>query len=318
MHLAGPAILPQFLGYLARKPIVLEHHGYQATCPNGLLVRQPERSVCKGHFLQRQPLECLKCQMTEMPLWKSIFQMFVMVPRYFLARSASVNISITNHILTRQRLPKSRTIYYGIENGLSCEARTPQDASGQVCFAYVGRFVPEKGISVFLQSISLLKKEGLDFRVKLVGDGPLRAEIEKIVQLEATADRVEITGFLKGDALSQALENVSAVVMPSVWEETAGLAAIEQMMRGRLVIASEIGGLAEIVSTTGLLSPAGDAEALAERMKMVIQNPGLIETLGQSARARAMELFQRGRMVEDHAGVYRQLARQESGQDACT
>jgi glycosyltransferase involved in cell wall biosynthesis len=310
MHLAGPSLLPQFLGYLARKPIVLEHHGYQATCPNGLLIRQPERSVCPGHFLQRQPLQCLKCQMAEMPLWRSIFQMFVMVPRYFVARSASVNISITNHVLDRQHLPKSKTIYYGIEDRFPIEVRTPQKDSKQVCFAYVGRFVPEKGIPVFLKSISLLKKEGLDFRVKLVGDGPQRAEIDKIVQSEAIADRVTITGFLKGDALSQALENVSAVVMPSVWEETAGLAAIEQMMTGRLVIASQIGGLAEVVSTTGLLSPAGDAEALAERMKMVIQNPGLIETLGKSARARALELFQRGRMVEDHAKVYRQLVRQ--------
>jgi glycosyltransferase involved in cell wall biosynthesis len=236
--------------------------------------------------------------------------MFVMVPRYFVARSASVNIAITNHVLERQHLPKSKTIYYGIEDRFPIEVRTPQKDSKQVCFAYVGRFVPEKGIPVFLKSISLLKKEGLDFRAKLVGDGPQRAEIEKIVQSEAIADRVTITGFLKGDALSQALENVSAVVMPSVWEETAGLAAIEQMMTGRLVIASEIGGLAEVVSTTGLLSPAGDAEALAERMKMVIQNPGLIETLGKSARARALELFQRGRMVEDHAEVYHQLARQ--------
>jgi glycosyltransferase involved in cell wall biosynthesis len=248
-----------------------------------------------------------------MPLWKSIFQMSIMVPRYFLARSASVNISVSNHTLRRQRLPKSRTIYHGIEDGLSFEARTPQDSSGQVCFAYVGRFVPEKGISIFLKSISLLKKEGLNFRAKLVGDGPQRAEIEKIVQLEAIADCVEITGFLKGDALSQALENVAVVVMPSIWEETAGLAAIEQMMTGRLVIASEIGGLAEIVSNTGLLSPPGNVEALAERMKMVILNPELIDTFGKSAQARAMELFQRGRMVEDHAAVYRQLARQESG-----
>jgi glycosyltransferase involved in cell wall biosynthesis len=251
--------------------------------------------------------------MAEMPPVRSISQMFVMAPRYFLTRSASLNIAITNHVLNRQRLPKSKTIYYGIEDRLSFESQTPQDTSGRVCFAYVGRFVPEKGIPVFLRSISMLKKEGLDFSVKLVGDGPQREEIEKIVQSEAIADRVTITGFLKERALSKAMENVSAVVMPSVWEETAGLAAIEQMMTGRLVIASEIGGLAEIVGTTGLLSPAGDAEALAERMKMVIQNPGLIETFGKSARARSLELFERSRMIKDHAQIYHRLA----GLDAC-
>jgi len=310
MHLAGPSLLPQVLGYLTRRPTVLEHHGYQATCPNGLLIHQPERSICPGHFLQRRPLQCLKCQTAEMSLWNSIIHMVLMVPRYLLARSASANISITNHVLRRQGLPKSKTIYYGIEDRLSFEPRGSLDDCGEVCFAFVGRFVPEKGIPVFLKSVSLLKKAGLHFAVKLVGDGPQRPEIEKILQTEAIADRVTITGFLKGDELSRAMENVSAVVMPSVWEETAGLAAIEQMMRGRPVIASEIGGLAEVVGTAGLLSPAGDAVAFAERMKMVIQNPELIETLGKTARTRALELFQRDRMIEDHAEVYRQLVQQ--------
>jgi glycosyltransferase involved in cell wall biosynthesis len=310
IHLAGPSLLPQILGYLTRKPTVLEHHGYQATCPNGLLIHQPERSVCPGHFLQRRPLECLRCQMAEMTLWKSIIHMVLMVPRYFLAQSASENISITSHVLRRQGLRKSKTIYYGIEERLSFEPRAPLDHSGEICFAFVGRFVAEKGIPVFLESVSLLKKAGLDFRVKLVGDGPQRAEIEKILQNEAIADRVTITGFLQGDELSRAMENVSAVVMPSVWEETAGLAAIEQMMRGRLVIASEIGGLAEVVGTSGLLSPPGDGKTLAERMKMVIQNPEIVETFGKTARKRAVELFQRDRMVEDHAEVYRNLIRQ--------
>jgi glycosyltransferase involved in cell wall biosynthesis len=95
--------------------------------------------------------------------------------------------------------------------------------------------------------------------------------------------------------------------MPSVCEETAGLAAIEHMMRGRLVIASDIGGLAEVVGKAGFLSLAGDAEALARRMKQVIQSPELVETLGKCARARALELFQKNNMIKEHAEVYRQL-----------
>jgi glycosyltransferase involved in cell wall biosynthesis len=245
--------------------------------------------------------------MAELPLWKSLVHMFLMVPRYLLARSSSTNIAISNHVLRRQNLPKSKTIYYGIEDRLSFAERAPQENSGAMCFAYVGRLSPEKGVPIFLKAISLLKKEGLDFKVKLVGDGTQRAEIEKILHSEAIADRVVMTGFLNGDALSRVMENVSAVVMPSVCEETAGLAAIEQMMRGRLVIASDIGGLAEVVGNAGFLSPAGNAEALAGRMKEVIQNPELIEILGKIARARALELFQSCRMVEEHATVYRQL-----------
>ena len=55
--------------------------------------------------------------------------------------------------------------------------------------------------------------------------------------------------------------------MPSIWEETAGLAAIEQMLRGRLVIASDIGGLGEMVGDAAIKFPAGDAPTLADQMK---------------------------------------------------
>jgi glycosyltransferase involved in cell wall biosynthesis len=244
--------------------------------------------------------------MAELPLWKSLVHMFLMVPRYLLSRSSSANIAISNHVLRRQNLPNSKTIYYGIEDCFSFAERSQKD-SREMCFAYVGRLSPEKGVPVFLKAVSLLKKDGLDFKVKLVGDGPQRAEIEKTLHSEAIADRVTMTGFLKGGALLQAMENVCVVVMPSVCEETAGLAAIEQMMRGRLVIASDIGGLAEVVGKAGFLSLAGDAEALAGRMKQVIQSPELVETLGKCARARALELFQKNHMIKEHAEVYRQL-----------
>src|SRR2546427_4824649 len=58
----------------------------------------------------------------------------------------------------------------------------------------------------------------------------------------------------------------------SVWEETAGLAAIEQMMRGRLVIASKTGGLAELVDDASLTFPAGDSQALAQSMQKVLRS----------------------------------------------
>ncbi len=307
LHLAGPSLLPLLLGYLARKPVVLEHHGYQSTCPNGLLIHEPERSVCPGHYLQGKHLECLKCQSTEMPLWKAVIHMSMMLPRHLLSRSVAANISITNHVLERQRLPRTKTIYYGIEDSAPLNGETLARLSGKLSFAYVGRLVAEKGIPIFLESIRLLKEEGLVFDVKLVGEGPQRAEIERLIQEKQIQEFVTITGFLKGDALHKTMQGVSVVVMPSVWEETAGLAAIEQMMRGRLVIASKIGGLAEVIGSAGLLSPAGDPIALAQCMRKVIQNPALVETFGKKARDRAATLFTRSHMVEEHARVYLHL-----------
>jgi glycosyltransferase involved in cell wall biosynthesis len=95
--------------------------------------------------------------------------------------------------------------------------------------------------------------------------------------------------------------------MPSVWEETAGLAAMEHMMRGRLVIASEIGGLRETVGDAGLMCQPGSAEDLARCMRDVLRDRALLRALGRKGRERARSLFLRERMIAEHAHIYRSL-----------
>ena len=121
-------------------------------------------------------------------------------------------------------------------------------------------------------------------------------------------DVARITGFLRGPALTEQMSSIDAVVMPSTWEETAGLSAIEQMMRGRLVIASDIGGLDEIVADAGLKFSAGDAATLANQMKKVIQHTSEVSTLAKAAQARAHSLFLADRMTADHASSYLKLS----------
>src|ERR1700716_4299105 len=61
LHLAGPAIVPLVLAMLAGKRAIVEHHGYQVSCPNGLLFYQPTQRACPGHFKLRNYIECLRC-----------------------------------------------------------------------------------------------------------------------------------------------------------------------------------------------------------------------------------------------------------------
>ena len=111
---------------------------------------------------------------------------------------------------------------------------------GPLCFAYVGRLVSLKGLPLILEAAKKLKIEGYNFRVKFVGDGPERRELESLAEKFGLLKYVQFTGFITGPAFQIAMKDVAAVLMPSVWEETAGLAAIEQMMRGKLVIAFSI------------------------------------------------------------------------------
>jgi glycosyltransferase involved in cell wall biosynthesis len=112
--------------------------------------------------------------------------------------------------------------------------------------------------------------------------------------------------------LAQALARVHVVVMPSVWEETAGLAAMEHMMRGRLVIASKIGGLLETIGDAGIACLPANAEDLARCMREVLRDRSLLATLGRKGRERAQSLFLRDRMIADHVGIYQEIVRRDT------
>lgn len=204
----------------------------------------------------------------------------------------------------RSKLPNTEVVFHGVPliEALTAYVRNQNEP---VCFAYVGRLVVEKGVPVLLHASSQLAERGFDFRVKILGDGPERQNLENISQQLGLGGRVEFLGSVPLERVSETLGRIDAIVMPSICEEVAGLTAIEQMMRGHLVIASGIGGLCEVVADTGLTFPPGNAGALSNCMRRVLENPGTVAEFGNAARSRALALFTKDRMVERHVSIYR-------------
>lgn len=310
VHLAGPALVPLALGLLLRRPVVIEHHGYQAICPNGLLLYEPTKSACPGHFMARRYSRCLRCNALTVGWSRSLLRLLLTFPRRWLSKRVSVNVPVSRHVLERLQVPRARVIYHGVPDpvaaqGLDAPCSPPIDQP--VSFAYVGRLVSEKGLPLLLEGARRLKDKGYAFRIKFIGDGPERQRLEAITDALALREEVIFTGFLQGVALQEAVADVTGVVMPSVWEETAGLAAMEQMMRGRLVVAADIGGLGEVVGDAGLKFPAGEVNGLADRLAQVLDEPEVVTEVGRKARQRALALFGMERMVADHLAVYERL-----------
>jgi glycosyltransferase involved in cell wall biosynthesis len=298
VHLSGACFAPLFLAWMVGKPLVIEHHGYNASCPNGLLFYEPKQSVCPEHFMAGRYSHCIKCNL----------QTF---PRRWLCQRASVNIPITRHVLKRLALARSTVIYYGIPDPC-CDARPMGLTSRTVdrrSFAYVGRLVALKGLPVLLQAAAILKEQDYRFRLKFIGDGAQRPALELLARELRLEDYVQFTGFASGKRFEAEMESVATVIMPSIWEETAGLAAIEQMMRGRLVIVSDIGGLGEVVGDAGLKCRPADAASLADCMKRVLDQPEIVDKFGSIARARAVSLFRLNQMLNAHLQVYQDLAK---------
>jgi glycosyltransferase involved in cell wall biosynthesis len=304
IHIAGPVMLPMAIGLALRKPVVIEHHGYQAVCPNGILLLGTDRTVCPGHFMAGHYGQCLRCNAGDMGWVGSLRSLVLQFPRRWLCKLASVNVVITDHVGRRVVLPRTQTILYGISD----PGGTPVAQNGHpVEIGYVGRLVQEKGLSVLLDAAKKLHDDGFAFHLTFVGDGPLRNELEEQSRQLGVSESIKFTGGLAGADLERAVNPLQIVVMPSLCEETAGLSAIEQMMRGGIIVASNIGGLSEVVGDAGMKFPPGDSNALYGRLRAVLQDPHLAAALASGARVRAKTLFARTRMIGEYVHAYRRI-----------
>ncbi|HEV2382723.1 MAG TPA: glycosyltransferase family 4 protein [Terriglobia bacterium] len=305
IHVAGPCLLPMSLGWLLRKRVVVEHHGYQTICPNGNLLQEPSKAICPGHFMAGHYRKCFACHACSVGRPRSALDLLLVFPRRWACGRVALNLPITDHVNRRVRLPRSKVVHYGIPDAPHSVEEQSQNTGD---FAYVGRMVSEKGLHLLIDAARQLQDAGCVFHLTYVGDGPERPALEERVKALGLRNEVTFTGYLQGEALEHALRQVDALVMPSIWEETAGLSAIEQMMRGRLVIASDTGGLGEVVDGAGLKFAVGDVKGLTSCLRRVLDEPSLVKSLGEKARERALQLFRLRRMVADHLAVYRDLA----------
>lgn len=141
----------------------------------------------------------------------------------------------------------------------------------QPTFVYCGRLSREKGVALLIAAFAKVKATSSTARLKIVGDGPLRRELEKLAALLGVSGDVQFTGWVAREEIDAELGDAWALVAPSLWAEPFGLSAVEAMVRGIPVIASETGGFSDTVEhgVSGLLFPNGDVASLAERMGAV-------------------------------------------------
>lgn len=148
---------------------------------------------------------------------------------------------------------------------------------------------PEKAHADLLSAVAMLRDEGCDWRVAIVGDGPGRAAVEAQVARLGLTDSVKITGFQSDVRESLAACDVVALVST---KETFSIAALEAMAMGRPMIMSDVGGAREQVmhGVHGFLFPAGDVRALAQCLRDS-SDKSRVRQLGLEARQRVVREF---------------------------
>jgi glycogen(starch) synthase len=302
VHLAGPAFFPIVAALALRKPLAVEHHGFQTICPNGQLLYEPDRTPCPGHFRAGRHHKCLGCN-TNVGSLNSLKMWLLTFPRRWLCTRVSSNIMPTSWLGGLLQLPRSTTVFHSLPD----RAEPSPSQSVHSTFAFVGRLVGTKGLPVLLQAAHELRAENQQFKIKVIGDGSDREALQRRAADLGVAACVQFLGYLSPADLEEHLKEPATVVMPSLAGEVFGMVAAENMLRGKLVIVTDIGAMREVIGDAGMAFAPGDSKALAVCMRRVLDEPDLAAALGAKARQRAVRVFQEERMVAEHLEVYRQI-----------
>jgi glycosyltransferase involved in cell wall biosynthesis len=146
-----------------------------------------------------------------------------------------------------------------------------------------------------------------------VGDGPLRAEVQRLLAASGATDLAWLPG--EREDVPDVMRSLDAFVLPSLAEGISN-AILEAMSSALPVLATRVGGNAELVAegSTGTLVQAGDAQALAQALVAMAQDPARAKTQGLAGRQRVLERFSLAAMVSAYRVVYdQQLARRGPG-----
>ncbi len=173
----------------------------------------------------------------------------------------------------------------------------PQDGSLEIL--YLGRLIDCKGPDLVIRAFELASQHGLDARLTLAGDGPLRGACEELRARSPVADRIALPGSVSGET-GEALRRRSHLFTAhnqlgpvSRQEEAFGVAVVEAMAAGLPVITGRNGSLPEVMEhgEHGLLVEPGDIEAHAEAFLRLANDPQRRRTMGRKGWERAREHF---------------------------
>lgn len=234
--------------------------------------------------------------------------------------------SLTDHFIAVSQGLKDRLVAGGIPaksitviyNGILLDGLRPFDAAETALkekysdneaplVGIVARLHAVKGHRYFIEAAQKILLQRPATRFLIVGDGPYRPVLEKLVGSMGVSDRVVFTGFVE-DVYSLMAE-LDLLVISSLWEGF-GLTAIEAMVLGVPVVATEVGGLPEVVQhgKTGLLAPPADAAALAKSIVWMLDHPQEAREMAAKGGDMVRLKFTAGEMARRTVELYRKVA----------
>jgi len=262
-HQLSPSILDVAAKF--KIPVVMHVHDYKLVCPNHALF--VNNQVCEK-CLKKNYWPAVKNNCVKNSRIASLLSSLEMYLHHTSWKIYEKNISVyltpslfLKNILIKSGWPSEKILV--VNNAFSAGLPTPLETQKEDYFLYFGRLSSEKGVDL------AIKASGHDPRLKLkiVGNGPDELSLKTLDEKSIREGRVEFLGWCEGVELSTLISQAKATIIPSRWYENFPLTALESLSLGTPVIASDIGGLPEIVtSKNGILVPPDDIKALHQAM----------------------------------------------------
>ncbi|ATF48412.1 MAG: glycosyltransferase family 4 protein [Citrobacter sp.] len=278
---------------------VLTAHDYKIVCPSYSMLR--DGKVCDA-CITGTVFNAFRYRCQEGSAARSLLLSLEASWQYIAQNYQALDVIVSPSAFLRgillRVLPHSRIDV--IVNGVD-DSRPVEMTGDEGYMLYFGRLSHEKGVATLLAAHQKMRNPA---PLKIVGHGPLHDD------LIAQYPDVEFLGYVQqGEALDQLIKHARAVILPSECYENCSMAVLEAMSLGKPVIGSRIGGIPEQIrdGIEGILFTPGNAQALAEAMDTLVEDPDKARVMGINGRQRLSEKYALSGHMETLQALYKEL-----------
>ena len=184
------------------------------------------------------------------------------------AMSWATNIAVSHAVA--QQLPEPCIVIPNPVDSAAFRSTTCEPRTRELVF--LGRLVSDKGGDLLLHALHRLVTRGLRPKLTIIGDGPERTALEQLSACLELQDQIEFAGAPPNDQVAKLLTRHEILVVPSVWQESFGVVALEGAAAGCVVLGSDGGGLPEAIGPSGITFRRGDVDDLTDKIEELLRH----------------------------------------------
>ena len=239
------------------------------------------------------------------PVHKFVVKKTIMRADYVTATSNMLANKTLDLIEHRKEI---RVIPFGVD--LDKFKPAQKSINDSIVIGTARSFTPKYGLEYLIRAFAALRQKHPNIRLTLIGDGPLREKMQALAVSLGIDDSTTFLGAIPNDEVAVRIRDFDIFVMPSVGEgDIFGVAAVEAMATALPVVATSVGGLAEVVDDgkTGTIVKPADIDSLVEGIEPYILSEALRIERGRQGRARAEKLYNWRKNAAMMESLYREI-----------